>query len=280
MTAAQSRALCELMPQFGIPAKTKLLDMPELFGRDAARWIEIGFGNGDNLLALARQQPDMDFLGIEVHRPGVGRLLNALSTEGLTNIRVACDDAFDFLRDRVPNTSVNRVQLLFSDPWPKKRHHKRRIVQPQFVSHIARILVSGGIFQLACDFLREKRCTRRTLGVAHHDDPVPVDVVHRGVGRWAEPPEPTTLGVGVTEIGQGRVEARHDGLAWLDGDPIRPVLASQDLEPGILVASFGRIGRVAQVCDRRLGVGGQPERSVAGAGGNLQQEVVNSAYGL
>ncbi len=152
MTAAQSRALCELMPQFGIPAKTKLLDMPELFGRDAARWIEIGFGNGDNLLALARQQPDMDFLGIEVHRPGVGRLLNALSTEGLTNIRVACDDAFDFLRDRVPNTSVNRAQLLFSDPWPKKRHHKRRIVQPQFVSHIARILVSGGIFQLATDW--------------------------------------------------------------------------------------------------------------------------------
>ena len=152
ITSAQSRALETLMPRFGTPAEPKQLDLVDLFNRNAKCWIEIGFGNGDNLLALATQHCDTDFLGIEVHRPGVGRVLNILGKEALTNIRVACEDAFDLLRDRISSASIDRVILLFPDPWPKKKHHKRRIVQPDFVTHVANVLAPGGIFQLATDW--------------------------------------------------------------------------------------------------------------------------------
>jgi len=114
--------------------------------------VEIGFGNGESLLALAAMHPDQDFLGIEVHRPGVGHLLLKCEELGLTNIRVLCHDAMECLATHLPACAFAGVLLYFPDPWPKKRHHKRRIVQPAFVALAARVLEPGGVLRLATDW--------------------------------------------------------------------------------------------------------------------------------
>ncbi|MGA9852217.1 MAG: tRNA (guanosine(46)-N7)-methyltransferase TrmB [Gammaproteobacteria bacterium] len=152
MTPAQSRALDELLPRYGLSIAQALFDFRQIFGRDARRTLEIGFGNGDTLLALTRAHPDEDFLGIEVHRPGIGRLLMALEAEKITNVRLVCADAMEVLTRCAPEASLDTVLLYFPDPWPKKRHHKRRLVQPEFVSLVARKLKIGGLFQLATDW--------------------------------------------------------------------------------------------------------------------------------
>lgn len=152
MTPAQSRALDELLPRYGLQITDGSFDFARSFGRDAPRTLEIGFGNGDTLRELASQHPDQDFIGIEVHRPGVGRLLNCLATGKIDNVRVICADAVEVLDRRIPDASLDTVLLYFPDPWPKKRHHKRRIVQPEFVAVIAQKLKSGGRFQLATDW--------------------------------------------------------------------------------------------------------------------------------
>jgi len=127
-------------------------DFVRLFERDAPRTLEIGFGNGETLLALAQAHADQDFIGIEVHRPGVGYLLNRLANENLPNVRVICDDAREVLKRCVPDASLNSVLLYFPDPWPKKRHHKRRLVQAEFVALLACKLKSGGLFSAATDW--------------------------------------------------------------------------------------------------------------------------------
>jgi tRNA (guanine-N7-)-methyltransferase len=152
MTAAQERAWRELWPRFGIPEGTERLDLDAVFGRRARRTLEIGFGNGESLVALAVAQPDEDFLGVEVHRPGVGHLLLRAAELRLTNVRVACCDAIELLQGRIPDGSLDEVLLYFPDPWPKKRHHKRRIVQPAFVALVADKLGAGGVFRLATDW--------------------------------------------------------------------------------------------------------------------------------
>lgn len=150
-TEAQRRALAELAPRYGVEGGGTL-DPRALYGR-RARWvIEIGFGNGDALLELAAAHPEWDFLGIEVHPPGVGRLLLGLERQGLRNVRVVREDATAVLETRLPAASVGQVNLWFPDPWPKTRHHKRRIVQPGFVAAVARILEPGGRFHLATDW--------------------------------------------------------------------------------------------------------------------------------
>jgi tRNA (guanine-N7-)-methyltransferase len=150
-TEAQRRALAELAPRYGVEGGG-ILDARALYGR-RARWvIEIGFGNGDALLELASAHPEWDFLGIEVHPPGVGSLLQGLDRRGLRNVRVVREDATAVLEARLPAASVGQVNLWFPDPWPKTRHHKRRIVQPRFVAEVARILESGGRFHLATDW--------------------------------------------------------------------------------------------------------------------------------
>ena len=152
MTTAQERAWHELWPRFGIEDDARPLDFEALFGRDAPRTLEIGFGNGESLVALAAAHPEEDFLGIEVHRPGVGHLMLRAEALGLANLRVASRDAVEILGARVPDASLDTVLLYFPDPWPKKRHHKRRIVQPGFVELVARKLKTGGRFRLATDW--------------------------------------------------------------------------------------------------------------------------------
>jgi tRNA (guanine-N7-)-methyltransferase len=152
ITEAQQRALAQLWPKYGVGFASEPLDYRALFGRDAACTVEIGFGNGENLLVLAGSHPERDFLGIEVHRPGVGRLLLALEAAGLRNVRIICHDAVEVLEHQLPPQSVAEFLILFPDPWPKKRHHKRRLVQRPFVELLASRLVPGGLLRLATDW--------------------------------------------------------------------------------------------------------------------------------
>jgi len=152
ITEAQQRALEQLWPKYGVGFTPEPLDAVALFGRDAQRTVEIGFGNGENLLALAGAHPERDFLGIEVHRPGVGRLLLALEARALRNVRLICHDAVEVLEQQLPPHSVGEFLILFPDPWPKKRHHKRRLVQRPFVELLASRLAHGGLLRLATDW--------------------------------------------------------------------------------------------------------------------------------
>ncbi|MBK5930677.1 tRNA (guanosine(46)-N7)-methyltransferase TrmB [Halochromatium salexigens] len=153
LTAGQERAFRELWPRFGIDWQPgEVLDPQALFATARRITLEIGFGDGDSLAAMAAAAPERDFIGLEVHRPGVGHLLLALEQQGLTNVRVLRADAAALLETGLPSASLDRVQLFFPDPWPKKRHHKRRIVQPGFVAAVARVLRPGGTFHLATDW--------------------------------------------------------------------------------------------------------------------------------
>lgn len=151
ITQSQQRALDELLPRFGVP-QDGMLDLDAVFGRHAPRTLEIGFGNGASLAQMASQAPEQDFLGIEVHRPGVGHLLLELERYTLSNVRVICADAVEILEHRLPPASLDRVLLFFPDPWPKTRHHKRRILQPAFVELIRQRLKPGGSFHMATDW--------------------------------------------------------------------------------------------------------------------------------
>ena len=152
-TPGQQRALDELLPRFGVPDGEHVVDFGALFGRRAPLVLEIGFGNGEATWRMARDEPEKNFVGLEVHPPGVGHLLLAIEEHRLENLRVACADAVPFLRDRVGDGALDGVRIWFPDPWPKKRHHKRRIVQPPFVELLARKLRPGGLLHLATDWV-------------------------------------------------------------------------------------------------------------------------------
>ena len=165
MTVAQERAWQELWPRFGIETSDAPLDLPAVFGRDAPYTLEIGFGNGESLVALAAAHPGRDFLGIEVHRPGVGHLMLRAEEHHLTNLRAICRDAVEVLQRCIPEGSLDELLLYFPDPWPKKRHHKRRIVQPDFVALVANRLRPGGVFRMATDW---RHYAEQMLEVAGH----------------------------------------------------------------------------------------------------------------
>ncbi len=152
LTPAQARALADHWPRFGVDFAPVPVDFAALFGREAPRVLEIGFGNGDALAAMAAAAPGTDFLGVEVHPPGVGHCLLRLAALGLANVRVSRHDALEVLGQQVPPASLAGVNLFFPDPWPKKRHHKRRIVQPAFVALVADRLRPGGVFHVATDW--------------------------------------------------------------------------------------------------------------------------------
>jgi len=152
VTRAQERALAELWPRFGIEATATPVDLDAVFGRSAERVLEIGIGDGETLLALAALHPERDFLGVEVHRPGLGHCLLGIESGGLTNVRLIAHDAVEVLERQIPDASLDEVLLYFPDPWPKKRHHKRRIVQPAFAELLATRLKPGGSFRLATDW--------------------------------------------------------------------------------------------------------------------------------
>lgn len=152
ITASQTRALDEFWPRYGLSMTDAPCDFEAVFGRRAPVVLEIGFGNGEALLASAMMEPIRDFIGIEVHGPGVGRLLHALASEDVHNVRVFRDDAIEVLRRAVPDGALDEVRLFFPDPWPKKKHHKRRIVQPAFAVLIRSKLRPGGRLHLATDW--------------------------------------------------------------------------------------------------------------------------------
>lgn len=152
LTDGQKRALDELWPRWGIQSGSGLLDFFTTFGNDRPVILEIGFGNGDATWRMAAAEPLHNFLAVEVHRPGVGRLLLALAEGEVDNVRVACADAVALLRERVPPGALDGVRIYFPDPWPKKRHHKRRLVQPDFVQLLAARMRSGAILHLATDW--------------------------------------------------------------------------------------------------------------------------------
>jgi len=152
ITEAQERALAALWPKYGVEFAPQPLDAHRLFGRDAPRTLEIGFGNGEHLLALAAAHPERDFVGVEVHRPGVGRLLLGLHQAALGNVRLLCRDAVEVLELQIPPGFLAELLILFPDPWPKKRHHKRRLIQPAFAALAASRLAPGGVLRLATDW--------------------------------------------------------------------------------------------------------------------------------
>jgi tRNA (guanine-N7-)-methyltransferase len=152
LTDGQRRALDELWPRYGIELDARPLDLDAVFGRRAPRVVEIGFGNGEHLAALAARQPERDFLGIEVHPPGIGRLLLALAAADLRNVRVIGHDAVAVFETQIPSSSIDEIQILFPDPWHKKRHHKRRLIQPPFAECLASRLKPGGLLRLATDW--------------------------------------------------------------------------------------------------------------------------------
>lgn len=152
MTEAQRRALAELWPRYGVAPGDRPLDFSAIFGREAPIHLEIGFGNGDALAAMAARHPECNYLGIEVHRPGVGRLLRRIEAEGLANVRLLCADAGEVLARDIPDEALAAVYIFFPDPWPKKRHQKRRLVQPQFLELLRRKLKIGGRLYLATDW--------------------------------------------------------------------------------------------------------------------------------
>jgi tRNA (guanine-N7-)-methyltransferase len=152
ITAAQTRALKELWPELGIDFTPRPLDLDRVFGRRAPRLLEIGFGNGEALLAIAGERSDWDCLGIEVYEPGVGRLLLQAHERGMQNLRVLCHDAVEVLEQQLPDDSIDEALVFFPDPWPKKRHHKRRLIQPAFAASLARKLSPSGVLRLATDW--------------------------------------------------------------------------------------------------------------------------------
>lgn len=152
LTKGQQRALDELWPLYGIDNDNSKLDLEVVFGRSAPKILEIGFGNGRSLAQMAEAFPENDYLGIEVHRPGVGALLLLTEELGLSNIRIICDDAEDVIKNRLADESLDRVQIFFPDPWHKKRHHKRRLIKPAFITLVARKLKPGGLLHMATDW--------------------------------------------------------------------------------------------------------------------------------
>lgn len=152
MTDPQRKAFEAFWPQFGLSLFDGSIDQGALFARAAPLVLEVGYGMGDSLVDMALREADKDFIGIEVHPPGVGRLINRAGKEGLTNLKTYMADANDVLEDCIADASLDRFQLYFPDPWHKKKHHKRRIVQPAFIRRIAQKLRPGGLLHMATDW--------------------------------------------------------------------------------------------------------------------------------
>jgi tRNA (guanine-N7-)-methyltransferase len=152
ITSAQRRAFDDLWPRYGLEFSAIPLDLQRAFGRPAERVLEIGFGDGESLVQQAAGNPELDYLGIEVHRPGVGHCLLQAEAQGIGNVRLISHDAIEVLKQQLPDRSLRRINLYFPDPWPKKRHHKRRLVQADFLKLAAGKLEQGGALHIATDW--------------------------------------------------------------------------------------------------------------------------------
>lgn len=152
MTVGQQQAYDRDWPNKGLILEDGLLDQTMAFGREAPLVLEIGFGMGDSLVAMAKAEPDKDFIGIEVHRPGLGKLFLGMHEHGVENIRPYCDDAVEVLKQCIGDDSLSRVQIYFPDPWHKKKHHKRRLIQGDFIQMLRSKMTNDGIIHLATDW--------------------------------------------------------------------------------------------------------------------------------
>src|SRR5690606_23583613 len=166
ITAAQQRALETLLPRYGVPFEARRLDLDALFGRAAPRVLDIGFGDGEALVTTAAAHPDIDYLGVEVHEPGVGHLLILLERARLTNVRVIVRDVVDVIDAMLPDASFDAINVFFPDPWPKKRHHKRRLVQPGFIAQCERIMKPGALLHIATDWAPYAEHVREVLATS------------------------------------------------------------------------------------------------------------------
>ncbi len=152
LTSAQQQALTLLWPKYGIASPPTMLNFETLFGRQAPTVVDIGFGNGEALAALAAAHPAQNYIGIEVHRPGIGRLLLKLEQAQLTNVRILQGDARELPAIAFPDSALSQINIFFPDPWPKKRHHKRRLIQPDFTALLRSKLQIDGLVHLATDW--------------------------------------------------------------------------------------------------------------------------------
>jgi tRNA (guanine-N7-)-methyltransferase len=151
-TAAQARAVAELLPRYGIAFSPAPIDLDAAFGRRAPKVLEIGFGMGETTALIAAANPQTDYLGVEVHGPGVGALLRRIETQGLRNVRVIQHDAVEVVEQMIAPAALDGVHVYFPDPWPKKRHHKRRLLQPEFVRLLASRMKPGAYLHAATDW--------------------------------------------------------------------------------------------------------------------------------
>jgi len=184
LTPSQERALDELWPAVGIDFSASALDLQSVFGREAPVVLEIGFGNGETLVQQAAEHPEWDFIGIEVHEPGIGHCLIKARDAGVSNLRLIRHDAIEVLTEQIPGDSLSRVNLYFPDPWPKKRHHKRRIVQATFLELVADRLQPGASLHIATDWANYAEHIDETLEASNrfectlrreHDGDRPLD---------------------------------------------------------------------------------------------------------
>ena len=151
-TAAQEQAYQTCWPQFGLQVKDGLMDDTKIFGRQAPCYLEIGFGDGQSFLALAKSQPEYNFIGVETHQPGIGAVLMGVRDHQLSNVRIYYHDVMDVLEQSIQDASLAGIQIFFPDPWPKRRHRLRRLIQPEFVQLAAAKIQNGGILHLATDW--------------------------------------------------------------------------------------------------------------------------------
>jgi tRNA (guanine-N7-)-methyltransferase len=152
ITPSQQRALQQLWPRYGVDYTERRIDFDYMFGRTAPRILDIGFGDGEALLTMAANRPQADFLGVEVHEPGVGHLLVLLERANLDNVRIVQHDVVDVIAHMLEPECLNTVNIFFPDPWPKKRHHKRRLIQPEFLSRLAGVMKPGALLHTATDW--------------------------------------------------------------------------------------------------------------------------------
>lgn len=176
-THAQRRALDEVWPRYGIESVDRPLDLRAVFDRSAPVVLEIGFGDGEALFTSAANHPEIDHLGIEVHEPGIGHLLMLLERANLKNVRVIARDAVEVLDRQLDEASIDVVRIFFPDPWPKKRHHKRRLLQPSFVAELARVLKPGGLLHIATDWTNYAEHTSELMAASATFEVLTADTV-------------------------------------------------------------------------------------------------------
>ncbi|MBD3609992.1 MAG: tRNA (guanosine(46)-N7)-methyltransferase TrmB [Gammaproteobacteria bacterium] len=183
MTSSQKYAMDKLWPKYGIEADGQPIDLVACFGREAPTVVEIGFGNGIAMLHMAKLHPEWNFIGIEVHRPGVGGLMLRLEEQGIENVRLMAEDAVDILKHQIADSRLDKLLLFFPDPWHKKRHHKRRIVQPGFAQLVRNKLKPGGHFHMATDWEPYAEHMMEVMSVAEGYSNL------AGAGQFIEAPE-------------------------------------------------------------------------------------------